>query len=95
MKPTALDSRECDQPCHDTLPWLISFSLDASAKSVVPARGRCYGIRDEEALVVFDHSGSRRFAVAVFISDAGGDDAAREGVIARIANAAWDAVVKR
>ena len=37
----------------------------------------------------------RHLAVAVFISDAAGDDAAREGVIARIANAAWDAVVKR
>jgi len=37
----------------------------------------------------------RHLAVAVFISDAAGDDAARDGVIARIANAAWDAVVKR
>ena len=37
----------------------------------------------------------RHLAVAVFISDAASDDAAREGVIARIANAAWDAVVKR
>ena len=37
----------------------------------------------------------RHLAVAVFISDAAGDDAARDGVIARIANAAWNAVVKR
>jgi beta-lactamase class A len=32
----------------------------------------------------------RHLAVAVFVSDAAADDATREGVIARIAKAAWD-----
>jgi beta-lactamase class A len=34
-------------------------------------------------------------AVAVFVSDSAGDDAARDDVIARIAKEAWDALVKR
>ena len=36
----------------------------------------------------------RRLAIAVFVTDSRADEAIRESVIARIARAAWDEVVK-
>jgi NADH:ubiquinone oxidoreductase subunit 6 (subunit J) len=35
MKPTAPIAKQVERVCHDTLPWLISFSLDVVPMSIL------------------------------------------------------------